>query len=63
MGAELSSLSDVFPAVLETDMFSTFRILGSKLSILTKVSGDPETLLNYVAIGSDCRRTSCDAPR
>lgn len=52
-GGQSFPLSDAFPAVLETDTFSTFRILGSKLSILTKVSGDPETLLNYVAIGSD----------
>lgn len=38
----------------------TCSLLLEKLSILTKVPGDPETLLNYVAIGSDCRRTSCD---
>lgn len=50
------------------DRHSDFFRLASKLSILMKLivkarSGDPETTLNYAAIGSDCCETSCDILR
>lgn len=58
-GGQSFPLSDAFPVgVLETDMFSTFRI---KTFHFDKGIRWP-WLLNYGAIGSDCRRTSCDTP-